>query len=79
MDSTSRNGSYVQFSTCGFTGWYSFGIPGTNTCTVYNRDIRWMREVRQTGSLAHLPIVMLGGKRQRVIDAIGVSGGHHER
>jgi len=42
MDSTSRSGSYVQYSACGVTGWYSYGIPGTSNCTVFNRDIRWM-------------------------------------
>lgn len=42
MDSTSRNGSYVSFTSCGVTAWYSYGI-GPATCpTVYDRDIRWM-------------------------------------
>jgi hypothetical protein len=43
MDSTSRDGNYVGFSTCGINGWYSYGIPesGSN-CSVFNRDIRWM-------------------------------------
>jgi GH25 family lysozyme M1 (1,4-beta-N-acetylmuramidase) len=43
LDSTSRNGSYVQYTTCtDKIGWYSFGVPGTSNCTVFNRDIRWM-------------------------------------
>jgi hypothetical protein len=43
MDSTSRNGSYVSYSACSTTAYYSYGIPesGSN-CTVFNRDIRWM-------------------------------------
>ncbi len=44
LDSTSRNPSYVGYTTCsGLNAWYSFGIPiaGSN-CTVFNRDIRWM-------------------------------------
>ncbi len=40
MDSTSRNGSYVSYSTCGVTGWYSYVC---NTAgTYFDRDIRWM-------------------------------------
>src|SRR5262249_55388492 len=29
-------------TTCGLNGWYSYGVPGTSNCTVFNRDIRWM-------------------------------------
>ena len=44
MDSTSRNGSYVNFSSCSLNAWYSYGIPGVagSSCTIYDRDIRWM-------------------------------------
>jgi GH25 family lysozyme M1 (1,4-beta-N-acetylmuramidase) len=42
MDSTSRNGSFVSFTSCSVTAWYSFGV-GPSTCpTVFDRDIRWM-------------------------------------
>jgi len=42
MDSTSRNGSYVTNVFCSITNYYSFGVPGTSNCTVFNRDIRWI-------------------------------------
>jgi hypothetical protein len=42
MDSNSRSGSYVAYTTCGVPAWYSYGVPGNSNCTVFNRDIRWM-------------------------------------
>ena len=37
-----------------------------------DRDIRWVREVRQTHAAPYLLIMVLRRKRQRVIDAIGI-------
>lgn len=44
MDSTSRDANYVAFSTCGLNAWYSYGVPGPagSSCTVFDRDIRWI-------------------------------------
>ncbi|GAC1318514.1 MAG: hypothetical protein NVSMB22_00400 [Chloroflexota bacterium] len=44
------------------------------------RDIRGMREVRESSPFPDLPIVMFRRKRERVIDAVGISSNSdHER
>ena len=40
-------------------------------------DVRGMREIGETGALPHLPIMMLRGERERVIDAVGVAADRH--
>jgi GH25 family lysozyme M1 (1,4-beta-N-acetylmuramidase) len=41
VNPTSESG-YVALNVCGSAGWYSYGIPGTSNCTVFDRDIRWI-------------------------------------
>ncbi len=42
LDATSHNAAFASNFTCGVTEWYSYGVPGTSNCTVFDRDIRWM-------------------------------------
>ncbi len=53
MDSTSRNASFAANTTCGFMNYYSYGVPSpTNSCTVFNRDIRYIPAMPQYGFTA---------------------------
>jgi len=44
-----------------------------------DRDVRRMRQIRQTRALSHLPVVMLGRERERVIDSVRIPGRTHEQ
>jgi GH25 family lysozyme M1 (1,4-beta-N-acetylmuramidase) len=49
MDATSHNSSFASNFTCGVTSWYSYGVPGTSNCTVFDRDIRWTPSIPTYG------------------------------
>jgi len=51
----------------------------TSVASQNDRDVRRMRQIRQTRALSHLPVVMLGRECERVIDFVRIPGRTHEQ